>query len=174
MTKELLDKIKLSKKWPFKLSDIFTRYFFLFFPLVITLTGLLGMSSGFKNNVTDLKLVSILISSFGLFFFIFIALRLFQNQTFECFDIPNLTEEQIKKAIRKTNLKNLHYSKLGYFVCTTKVSWFSWGEEITIIPHGDKLLINSKPTGSSFSYQPITVFKDKKNVKIIIKELRNA
>lgn len=174
MTKELLDKIKLSKKWPFKLSDIFTRYFFLFFPFGITLMGLSAMSSGFKNNVTDLKIVSILISSFGLFLFIFIALRLFQNQTFECFDIPNLTEEQIKKAIRKTNLKNSHYSKLGYFVCTTKVSWFSWGEEITIIPHGDKVLINSRPKGSLFSYQPITFFKDKRNVKIIIEELRNA
>ncbi len=174
MTKELIDKIKLSKKWPFKVSDIFTRYFFLLFPLCITLIGLFAMSSGFENNVTDLKIVSISISSFGLFLFIFTAMRLFQNQTFECFDIPNLTEERIKKAIIKTNLKCLNYSKLGYFVCTTKVSWFSWGEEITIIPHGDKLLINSRPTGSSFSYQPITVFKDKRNIKIIIEELKTS
>ena len=174
MTKELLDKIKLTRKWPFKLSDVFTRYFFLIFPLGITFIGLSVMSSGFKNNVTDLKVVSMLISSLGLFLFIFVAQRLFQNQTFKCFDIPNLTEEQLKKAIRKTNFKNLHCSKLGYFVCTTKVSWFSWGEEITIIPHGDKLLINSKPTGSLFSYQPITFFKDKRNIKIIIDELKNA
>jgi len=174
MTKELLDKIKLSKKWSFKLSDVFTRYFFLIFPFGITLIGLFAMSSGFKNNVTDLKIASIVISSIGLFLLIFIAIRLYQSQTFECFDIPNLTEEQIKKAIKKTNLNTLHYSNLGYFVCTTKVSGFSWGEEITIIPDDDKLLINSRPTGGSFSYQPITIFKDKKNIKIIIQELRNA
>ena len=174
MTKQMLEKIKLNKRWPFKLSDVFTRYFFMVFPCGIIFIGLSVLSSGLKNKLNDLVIVSILISSFGLFLFIFIAMRLLQNQTFECVEIPQLNDEQIKKAIKKTNLKILHYSKLGYFVCVTKVSWFSWGEEITIIPDGDKLLINSRPTGSSFSYQPITFFKDKKNIKIIIEELRNA
>jgi hypothetical protein len=68
-------------------------------------------------------------------------------------------------------LNNAKFYKLGYFQATTKISWFSWGELITIIPDNNKILINSRPTGSAFSFQPITIFKDRNNIKKIISEL---
>ncbi len=172
MTVELLDKIKMTQKWPFKFSDIWSRYFFLIFPVFIIFIGFSEMSSGFKNNLKDLIITSIIICIVGLLLLFFIAFRLYQNQRFDCFVIPNLTVDQIEKVIRRNNFKNSQYFKLGYFVCVTKVSGFSWGEEITIIPYGDRLLINSRPTGSMFSYQPITIFKDKRNIRKIINELK--
>lgn len=66
----------------------------------------------------------------------------------------------------------MKYHKLGYYTATTNVSWFSWGELITIICNGNELLINSRPTGGPFTFQPITIFKDKENINAIMNELK--
>jgi hypothetical protein len=172
MTKETLDKIKMTKKWPFRLSDILSRFFFLIFPLFIILIGISEMNSGFKNNIPDLKITSFIITGVGFILMYFIAIRLYQNRRFDCFQINDLTADRLRRAIKDSDFKDFTYNKLGFFVCTTKISGFSWGEEITIIHDGDCLLINSRPTGSKFSYQPITIFKDKKNIRQIIERLK--
>jgi len=154
------------------MSDILSRYFFLIFPIFIVLIGISELYSGFKNDLIDLKMTSIVIIGFGLLMFYFITIRLYQNKRFDCVKIQNLTTDKIEKVIKETNFKNWTYHKLGYFLCTTKVSGFSWGEEITLIPVGENLLINSRPTGSMFSYQPITIFKDKKNIRILVEKLK--
>jgi len=171
MTKKELENIKKNKRWTVTFADFYSRYFFVLFPLAIVFIGLMAATSEFRNNVTDLKISAIIILTVGLFLTCFITKRLYQNQTFECYYISGLTNDKIEYALKKTNLSNAKFYKLGYFQATTNVSWFSWGELITIIPDNDKLFINSRPTGSAFSFQPITIFKDRKNIKTIIKEL---
>ena len=47
----------------------------------------------------------------------------------------------------------------------TGTTGFSWGEQVTVVVDGNDLLINSRPTR-----QPITVFKDARNMKDFMRE----
>lgn len=172
MTKEEIENIKKNKRWTIKFTDIYSRYFFIIFPLAIVFIGSVMTISGFKNNVTDLRIAAIIILTVGLVLTGFVAKRLYQNQVFESFQIIDLTNEKVDSVLKATRLDNVKFHKLGYFTATTNVSWFSWGEQITIIINDNELLINSRPTGSSFSFQPITIFKDRKNVRTIINKLK--
>lgn len=172
MTKEELEHIKKNKRWAVTFSDFYSRYFFVLFPLAIVFIGSAMTISGFKNNVTDLKIAAIIILTFGLFFTAFVFKRLYQNQMFDCFPVEELTKEKVELALKGVGLNDVKYHRLGYFTATTNVSWFSWGEQITIVIDNNQLLINSRPTGSSFSFQPITIFKEKQNIKRIIQELQ--
>ncbi len=127
--------------------------------------------SSFKNNVTDLKIAAIIILTLGLFLTVFVVRRLYQNEIFDCFQVQELTKDKVDLALKRTKLNNVKYYRLGYYIATTDVSWFSWGEEITLIIADNEILINSRPTGSFFSFQPITIFKDRQNIKTIINEL---
>jgi uncharacterized membrane protein (DUF485 family) len=171
MTKEEIENIKKNKRWTITFADIYSRYFFIIFPLAIVFIGSIMTISGFKNNVTDLRIAAIIILTIGLFLTGFVVRRLYQNQVFERFQIIDLTNEKVDYVLKATGMDNVKFHKLGYFTATTNVSWFSWGEQITIIVNDNELLINSRPTGSSFSFQPITIFKDKKNIRTIINEL---
>jgi len=173
MTKEELDNIRKNKHWTVTLEDFYSRYLFVLLPLAIVFIGSIAATSAFRNDVANLKTTSIIILTFGLFLTFFTAIRLYQNQIFESYYIPGLTNDKIEDALKKTNLNNAKFYKLGYFQATTKVSWFSWGELITIIPDNEKLLINSRPTGTAFLFQPITIFKNRKNIKTIISILTN-
>ena len=172
MTKEEFENIKNNKRWTITFVDFYSRYFFIIFPLAIVFIGSVMTLSGFKNNVTDLKIAAIIILTVGLFLTIFVVRRLYQNQVFDSFQINKLTKDKVDFALKATSLDNVKFHELGYYTATTKVSWFSWGEQITIIIDDNELLINSRPTGSSFSFQPITIFKDRKNIKTIINELQ--
>jgi hypothetical protein len=173
MTKIELEKIKKSKRWTVTFEDLYSRYFFIFFPLAITIIGSVMTISGFKNNMTDLKIAAIIILTLGLLFTFFVIKRLYQNQRFYCFEVEELTKDKVDLALQRTKLNNLKYHRLGFYKATTNVSWFSWGEEITIIIADNEILINSRPSGSFFSFQPITIFKDRQNIKSVFKELQN-
>jgi hypothetical protein len=122
--------------------------------------------------VTNLKITAILILSLGFFLTAFVIKRLYQNQIFYCFKDNDLTKEKVENALKNSGLKNINYYTLGYYSATTRNSWFSWGEEITVVIDNHILLINSKPTGNALSFQPITIFKDSQNIKKLIKELK--
>lgn len=174
MTIEQLEEIKRTKKWPTKLSDFYSRYFFILFPLAILIIGCVMLNSSFKNNVQELRIPSFVITTTGILLTIFIGKRLWQNQTFESFEVEDLTFEKLDKAIKQANFESSKFYKSGYFAAKTKTSWFSWGEEITMIQDGNRILVNSRPTGSAFSFQPITILKDRKNIKKVINELNTA
>ena len=171
VTKHEFERIKKTKRWTVTFEDFYSRYFIVLFPLGITLLGYVVTVGGFKDNLTDLKFTGIVIFTIGLFLTFFFSKRLYQNQVFESHYFKGLTNDKIDSALKKSKLNNVKYYKLGYFQGTTNVSWFSWGELVTIIPDNDKLLINSRPTGSAISFQPITIFKDRKNIKTVINEL---
>jgi len=172
MTKEEMENIKKNKQWTITFADIYSRYFFIIFPLSIVFIGSIMTISGFKNNVTDLKISAMIFLTVGLFLTAFVVRRLYQNQVFDSFQIKDLTKEKVDLALKASGLDNVKFHKLGYYTATTNVSCFSWGEQITIIINDNELLINSRPTGSSFSFQPITIFKDRQNIKTIINELQ--
>jgi len=167
MTKREIEKIKIEKKWTFKIMDIFERYFFLIFPLGLLLVSFSVTASGFKNNINNLKiggLVSLCCSFYSL---LFVVKRLYENQIFKTFTITNLTIEKTETALLKSGFDNFKYYKTGYFEVVSKVSWFSWGEKIIIIQNGDEFLINSRPIN-----QPITFGMDKNNIRKIINQLK--
>jgi len=174
MTNKELEDIKRTKKWPTKFSDFYSRFFFILFPLAILAIGYIMLNSSFKNSIEELRIPAFVVTTIGIFLTLFTGKRLWQNQTFESFEVEDLTFEKLDKAIKKANFETTNFYKSGYFIAKTKTSWFSWGEEITIIQDGNRILVNSRPTVSAFSFQPITILKDRRNIKKIIMELNTA
>jgi hypothetical protein len=172
MTLKELENIKKNKQWTVTFADFYSRYFFILFPLAIVFIGAVMTISGFQKNVTDLKIAAIIILSIGLFLTVFFVRRLYQNQVFDRFQVKYLTKEKVDFALKSAGLNNVKFHTLGYYTASTNASWFSWGEQITIVIDENELLINSRPTGNSFSFQPITIFKDRQNIKTIINELQ--
>ena len=168
MTTKELEKIKLTNRWPIKFSDFYKYYFYILFPISILSIGFIILKLNFKNNITELIIPSLIIT-LGIFLMFFTLKRLWQNQTFESIEIENLTHERIEKAIKKANFESSKFDKFGCLTITTKTSLFSWGEEITIIQDGKKIFINSRPYA-----QPITILKDRNNIKKIIENLKNT
>lgn len=168
MTRKELEQIKLTKKWPFKFSDIYNHYFFIIFPLGITFVGVFTTLSAFESDLLDYKITSVVILMIGILLTFFIINRLYQNQTFYEYEIHGLSIAKIDTILKNTKFNHPKFYKTGYFQATTNVSGFSWGETITIIPDNEKLLINSRPNS-----QPITIFKDKKNISRFIEDLKN-
>ncbi len=117
----------MTQKWPFKFSDIWSRYFFLIFPVFIVFIGFSELSSGFKNNLIDLIITSIIICIVGLLLLFFIAIRLYQNQRFDCFVISNLTVEQIEKVIRNNNFKKFTIHQTWIFCLCYESFWIFLG-----------------------------------------------
>ena len=170
MTEELLERIKINERWPISFWDIFD-FIILLLPLSFFLiASLSALRSGIINDVPDLILTAIILMILGIFLTIFVSIRLYQNQHFYCWSIPDLSKQQIEAALKRVNISNVEYDKLGFYICNTNVSMFSWGECITIIFDNDTLLINSRPNRDSH-FQPITIFKDRKNIKLIIDEI---
>ncbi len=171
LTNQELNKIKRSKRWSVTFEDIYSRYFFLIFPLSFLCIGTLMIFSGFQNEVIDLKATAIVIFTFGLFSTAFVIKRLYQNQLFESFHVNNVSNKKIITRLKTLGFQDVQSHQFGYITAKTKVSWLSWGEQITIVLIDNELLINSRPTGNSFTLQPITIFKDRKNIRTIINEL---
>lgn len=163
MTKQEIEFIKTYKRWPIKFTDIFERYFIVFFPLCLLFIGAMPIWFGIlRNNYIDV-LFGIPIFIFGIFFFVFTLRRLIQAQKFETFILPNVSNEIIENAFKKANLDNYKYHRKGYFSCSIGISLFSWGEDLTVILNGNEMLLNCRS-----NRQPITVFKYRKKVKEFI------
>jgi hypothetical protein len=169
MTKNELAKIKTSGRWPIKLSDFNRHYFFVVFPLGCAAIGAIELYSGFKFHHDDLKMPGTILLIIFVILSILVIKRLYQNQVFEKHQIPDASVENIKHVLKSLGFQNVRHHKPGYFVCTTRGSWFSWGEEITIVFDDNHILINSRPNS-----QPITLQRDRKNIKIIMKALRSS
>lgn len=175
MTKSELNTIINSERWPIKFIDFYRHYFYVLFPIGIIFIGTMMMYSGIGNNVTDLKITALIELGLGIFLLIFITKRLVQNQRFKNYKIQGVSTEIIRESIQKLNLKEFNYNeKIGYFSGITRTSLFSSGEKITIIMDRERLLINSRPIMGPFLPQPITIFKDRKNIKKIINEIKNT
>jgi len=166
MTADELDEIKLKGRWPIRFSDFYNHYFFVVFPLFFILLGPGVLHAGVVNGENDLKTIAMVSIIGGIILLIVIIRKLIQNQTFENYEIKNLSADKIRAALKPLKFANIYYHEVGYFVLTTYVSWFSWGEEVTLIFDDNEIFINSRPR------QPITFGRDRKNIRIIIDALQ--
>ena len=175
MTKTELNNIIELERWPVKFTDFTDHNFFIIFPIAIIFIGTMAIYSGLKNNVTELTIASLIILVLGIVLLIFITRRLIQNQRFKSCKINGITAEIIQESIQILNLKEFDFKKeIGFFSGLTRISGFSAGERVTIILDGEKLLINSRPIMGPIFPQPITIFKDRKNIKKVINEIENT
>ncbi|HEY5408171.1 MAG TPA: hypothetical protein VIJ92_13835 [Ginsengibacter sp.] len=166
MKEEDLDFIKEKHKWPFVWTDIFGRYFILIAPLFfIFLSFMISYFSIKRDTDFSFLLVAIPIFLFGCFAFFLILKRLESERQFKTI----LFERQ------HPEFEN-YFTDLGWklssktdkvIIGETKISWFSWGETITIVLGNKELLFNSRPQGR----QPFTFNRDKVNYKKFCNEI---
>ncbi|MGN7784455.1 SoxR reducing system RseC family protein [Niabella sp. 22666] len=159
-----VEGIKKTKKMKRQFED-YLNYFIFIFPLGITFIGFLMIIDFFRHNSEiGQLLISFIPISLGLLFAYFTLKRLIENIKFETIENPkNLDLDKLKVAIEnyfRTNRIDIN-KELGLIEVSTKLTGFSWGERITIIKDGSTFLVNSKPS------QPITIYKDRKNIKKI-------
>jgi hypothetical protein len=166
MKTQELEKIRSTERWPIKFSDFYRHYIFVIIPVGMFMLGPPVFYSGLVNADSGLKLFAISIMLISLLLLIFTIRRLVQNHVFERHYFDGLTVEHIEKATKRAGFNNAKYYKKGYFQCTAGISAFSWGEVVTIVPCKDYILINSRP-----QRQPITIFKDRKNLSKLLPEL---
>jgi len=166
-----IEEIRQTKKMKRTFED-YLNFFIFIFPLGIVFIGFSMMLGYFKHNL-DLEqlLLSFIPISLGLLFAFFTLRRLNQNVTFETLENKkNLSIEDLKTSIENSfRINNIYIDKkLELIEVLTKMTRFSWGERITIIKDGNTFLVNSKPSGSN---QPVTICKDRKNIKKLRKIL---
>ncbi len=166
-----IEKIKKTKKMKRQFED-YLNYFILIFPLGITFIGFSMIVGYFRHNLEiGQLLISLIPISLGLLFAYFTLKRLNENIKYETIENKNnLDIENLKKAIEKNFRTNNSYidKKLEMIEVLTKLTGFSWGERITIIKDGNTFLVNSRPSGTN---QPVTIYKDRSNIKKIRKIL---
>ncbi|GAB3414773.1 hypothetical protein [Niabella aquatica] len=166
--KKYVEEIRQTKKMKRKFED-YTNYFIFLCPIGIIFTGVLMVFSCLRHNLEiGQLLISFILISLGLLFAYFTLKRLNENITFETINNPkNIGLEELKTTIENNfRINDICIDKQsGVIEVLTKLTGFSWGERITIIKDGNSFLVNSKP------HQPVTICKDRKNIKKIRKIL---
>jgi hypothetical protein len=163
--KETIEHIITTRKFP-RTFDDYTNYFFLVFPIAIIAIGFSMIYNYIKfDSGLPILIVSILFISLGIVFAFFVLKRLNDNITFR--SILAVTDDNIdnvaEKLNQKFNLRRVDVNKdLNRIVAFTKTTAFSWGEQLTLVFDKDCILINSRPSGSR---QPLTIIKDRQNIK---------
>jgi len=146
--------------------EIVDSYFFILFPLVIFLIGSTLLLNTFGHADKE-AFSSIIIFIVGLVSLYWTTKRLWDNQRFKRIRTSKNTEDniqKIKEAINKLDWE-LYLDNKERVIAFTKTTWFSWGEQVTIIADGKDILINSRPTK-----QPITIYEDERNLKRFLHE----
>jgi hypothetical protein len=163
--KEIIANIKAKGKFP-RTFDDYMNYAFLFFPNAFIVLGFSMIYNYFKfHSSLTILFFSILYISGGTAFDFFILKRLRDNITFTL--VSPITKEGIDSVAnrleQKFDLRRIEINKdLDSIIAFTKATAFSWGEQLTLVFDKDRILINSRPSGSR---QPITILKDRQNIK---------
>ena len=102
---------------------------------------------------------------FGAAFAFFILKRLNDNITFVT--VSSVAKDDIDKVAERLNqqfkLQRVDVNKdLNRIIAFTKITAFSWGEQVTLVFDNDHILINCRPSGAR---QPLTIIKDRQNIK---------
>ena len=163
--RETIEHIIATGKYPRSFDD-YTDYFFLFFPVAFVAIGISMIYNYIKfHSGLPILVVGVLFIPFGIFFVFFVLERLNNNVTFRSIstaaagDMDSVAE----RLNQKFKLRRIEVDKeLNRIVALTKAAGFSWGEQLTLVFDKDRILINSKPGGLR---QPITIMKDRQNIK---------
>ena len=163
--KETIEHVIATRKFPRGFDD-YAAYFFLVAPIAFVAMGLSLTYNYFKFHTgLHILLLSILFVFLGILFAFFVLSRLDDNITFK--SISATTNDNMDNVAERLNqklkLRSVDVNKeLNTIVAFTKVSAFSWGEQVTLIFDKDCILVNSRPSGST---QPFTIMKDRQNIK---------
>ncbi len=121
--------------------------------------------------IKDVQILLALFSIFlALFLYVFIHIRLKENLTFETISLSSKVElKDLKEKIRKNfDVRKMNVDKdFGVIIAHTNWSGFSWGEKIMLVMDGNSILVNSRPDDDA--KQPITIVKDRHNIKMLKK-----
>ena len=166
MTKEQEDYIKSNLKWPFSWEDIFFRYFILIAPIALIVLsfsifyGDFNYEASHHKDFIKLLLLGLTIFFIGLLLMYFSIKRIKTESRFQILELnPGITFENIPEKIKSLKW-TLVESSQECMCLNSPLSWFSWGEDITILKFDDNtILINSRPGGR----QPFTMNRDKIN-----------
>jgi hypothetical protein len=165
--RQLLKFIVQKKRRPLSFDD-YTNFLVLLLPLGFTFLGVMALYRYiYFERPFLLLLVGVFFTLFGPLFMYLSIVRLKQNVSF--FTIANprdLDLEQIKDLISDNfRLADIKVDKkLRRILAGTKMTAFSWGENITVVHNGAEVLVNSRPSGSR---QPFTFNQDVKNIRKI-------
>jgi uncharacterized membrane protein len=163
--KETIVHIITTEKSP-RTFDDYTNYFFLIAPLGFVVIGFSALYNSFRfASGLSILFFSIAFICSGILFLVFILTRLKDNITFK--SISPASADSMDNVAEKLNqsftLRKMDVNKkLGRIVAFTKITGFSWGEQITIIFDKDRVLVNSRPSGIR---QPFTILKDRQNIR---------
>ena len=165
--KQIIDYIKINQSFPNTFDDYF-NYGMLIFPLCFIVMGLVLIYNVVQFGNNDLILFAIGLITIGIPFLRFTLIRLNDNLRFVEHNTGLSIEGNLEKSykILIENLKGTKVTKDGknsIVYGQIGISGLSWGEKITIICLDNKILINSKPK------QPVTICKDRLNIKRIVK-----
>jgi hypothetical protein len=155
---------KRKREW-----DEYVGYFTVIIPLCLVIVSTFSFYSIIYDDPSTLPFSTIMMIFFsstllliGMSLVYLWIMRLHQNVTFKSISTPFSKSENYHFAVEVYEQNMLPIKKLPECViCDTKVSLFSWGEQITIVPLDKEILINSHPTGMGL----ITLMKDIANIK---------
>jgi hypothetical protein len=163
--KETIEYIIATRKFP-RTFDDYTNYLFLVAPIAFVAIGFSMTYNYFKfHSGLPVFIISILFISFGILFTFFVLNRLNDTITFR--SISPVTDDNMDIAAEKLTqtfkLRRVDVNNdLKRIVAFTKMTAFSWGEQLTLVFDKDCILVNSRPSGSR---QPLTILKDRQNIK---------
>jgi hypothetical protein len=161
--------IKEKHKWRIVWTDIFDRYFILTAPLwLVFLSFMISYFSINQDSDYSFLLVTIPIFFFGCLTFYLVLNRIESERKFKPIKLQNDQAFDIEKCINQLGWR-LSSKNDKVVTLFTKISFFSWGETITIILDDNQLLFNSRPQGS----QPFTFNRDKVNYKKLCNTLKD-
>jgi hypothetical protein len=163
--KDKIEHIITTGRSPMTFND-YTNYIFLVAPIGFVAIGFSMMYNYTKfHSGLPMLTLSILFISFGIFFTFFVLNRLNDNITFR--SISTISDDNMDNVAEKLRqnfkLQRIDINKGSKrIVAFTKITAFSWGEQLTLVFDKGCILINSRPSGSR---QPITILKDRQNIK---------
>jgi hypothetical protein len=148
--------------------DDYSNYIFFVLPLAFIAIGISMVYNYFKfDSGLPILAIGFLFISLGAAFAGFILKRLNDNISFKTVSLPaGLDIDKVAALLRQNfKLRNMDIDKdLNSIVAFTKITAFSWGEQLTLVFDKEDILINSRPSGSR---QPITIVKDRQNIRKI-------
>ena len=168
MTINQIKYIKTNLSWPFTWGDIFLRYFILIGPIFITIISFSMSYGGFKyghiykdNFMNSFFWGAMTCLTLGLWLTYFTLTRIIKESHFSTMALnPQISFDNIVNKVEQLNWTTLQANSESS-VFSTKISFFSWGEKVTILKVDERsIIINSRPFNSR---QPFTINRDKIN-----------
>jgi hypothetical protein len=163
MNKAQVEYIIKYQRWPFQYSDIYKQYFFIIFPIGIAGIAGLMLYSAINYNNREFFFPGFSILVLAILISWLVAIRFYQNKKFKYYRQSGVTQKLVVKIMNDLGFKNVRLASNGCMSATTGISYFSWGETITIIITAEAFLINSRP-----SAQPLTIISGRRNLKKLV------